>query len=532
MIKLYEHMKSKVFIKVALVVAITFICIITVFYSFMRLNTAEEKENLDIYSLVPQSATAVFETNLLSELTVNIDSMYSSKNGITLHAYGLLGLLKDCMTIGNKYIDKVLLSIHGTDANMDQILYCDLSLGGYKFAKSFISRHFSQAFTPKHSEFRGCDIIVYPVDMGRFLTVFLTKDFLVASFRKRLVEQAIDSYYDKKSLLQSPEFMKIYTNEKRSAEAILYVNMDSISIGTLGSDYISGLGGWGEFDIKFRKDAIVCSGKAYPVDSISYSLIDMKKMEEGKILPASTAIYSRWSISGQRGLQTDADNPKSVDYVCNIIEEHDEKLQKFLKDYAGDYMSFCLLIKEEAQEQIPHAVAVLPLTDERGASRYLRSWLRNASIRKRKQIPHGTCSVFVNHYKDINAEKYVVTKQLMFPQIPGVTDADSIYVCFFEGNLLVSRDKRSIYAYTDAVKDDNNGVPLRKAEEYLPAKYTFILFADMERVLSCQESYASHLLPTHFFGQHAEFFKHFILAMQVASEYEAASFNLVLLYKD
>ena len=56
-------MKLRLIIRIAMIVSIVLLCTGFGVYSFFRLNDVESKKDLNLYTLVPQSAIAVLETD-------------------------------------------------------------------------------------------------------------------------------------------------------------------------------------------------------------------------------------------------------------------------------------------------------------------------------------------------------------------------------------------------------------------------------------------------------------------------------------
>ena len=60
-------MKLSLSIKVVVGIAVVLLCMGVAAYSFMRLNSVEQRQDFDLYTLVPQHAVAVFETDRMME---------------------------------------------------------------------------------------------------------------------------------------------------------------------------------------------------------------------------------------------------------------------------------------------------------------------------------------------------------------------------------------------------------------------------------------------------------------------------------
>lgn len=72
----------------------------------------------------------------------------------------------------------------------------------------------SSGYPPKTFDYKGEDIIIYPMADGDFLACYLTEDFLVLSCQKKLIEEVIDIRKTGKSLSGDPDFEEVRTPKK------------------------------------------------------------------------------------------------------------------------------------------------------------------------------------------------------------------------------------------------------------------------------------------------------------------------------
>ena len=66
-------MKLRLIIRIAVIVSIVLLCTGFGVYSFFRLNEVESQKDFNLYTLVPQSAMAVLETDRMAELVDGIN---------------------------------------------------------------------------------------------------------------------------------------------------------------------------------------------------------------------------------------------------------------------------------------------------------------------------------------------------------------------------------------------------------------------------------------------------------------------------
>lgn len=262
-------MKLRLIIRIAIIVSIVLLCTGFGVYSFFRLNAVENQKDFNLYTLVPQSAMAVLETDRMAELVDDINGLSCSKDNHFLYASELFvylknylhTLLEDTPHGFSKQMNKMLISFHEPDNPMNQVLYCSLGAGDYELVESFIRKYCSSSFPSKFFDYKGEEISIYPMPDGRFLAAYFTPDFLAISFQKRLIEQVIDARISKNSLIELPSFKLMHAGKNANVQATVYVRIKSVDMGK-NTDGIRSqiyLGSWAEFDLKLNEDAIYCS---------------------------------------------------------------------------------------------------------------------------------------------------------------------------------------------------------------------------------------------------------------------------------
>ena len=61
-------MKIRILIRIAVIVSIVLLCTGFGVYSFLRMNAVENRQDFNLFTLVPQDATAVLETDRMADL--------------------------------------------------------------------------------------------------------------------------------------------------------------------------------------------------------------------------------------------------------------------------------------------------------------------------------------------------------------------------------------------------------------------------------------------------------------------------------
>lgn len=542
-------MKLRLIIRIAVIVSIALLCTGFGVYSFFRLNAVEGRKDFNLYTLVPQDAIAVLETDRMAELMGDINELSCSKDNHFLYASELFvylknylhTLLEDTPHGLSRQMNKMLISFHEPDTPMNQVLYCNLGTGDYELVESFIKKYCSSSFPSKFFDYRGEEISIYPMPDGRFLSTYFTPDFLAISFQKRLIEQVIDARISKKSLIDMPSFKLMHSGKNTNVEATMYVRIKSVEMGknTDGIRSQTYLGSWAEFDMKLNENAIYCSGISHGSDT-TLTFINALRLQQpvegfpGDRLPLSTFFYHCWAISDMDAMCSfTAGQEYAKATYSDYIKERDEEWLDFLKTYAGDQVTSCLFLAKDTVTRHPCAVMSVPVNNVLQAERRLQSLLYTTP----KEVDAPQVSKEAPDYRVYTKARgkrfYTLPRNTVLTQMTGITEsALYTYACFYRGHLLMAPDAVSLAAYIDAME---NGEVLDNTPMYdegigsLSPVYSFVMMADMELMLEQPETYV-RLIPNFFFRQ-AKFFRHFLVAIQFTCVDEIVYPNLVFLYK-
>ena len=74
-------MQSSLSIKIVITLTVVLLCAGAALYSFGRLHSVGERYDFDLYTLVPQNAVAVFETDRILDFYDSVERMHSSRDG-------------------------------------------------------------------------------------------------------------------------------------------------------------------------------------------------------------------------------------------------------------------------------------------------------------------------------------------------------------------------------------------------------------------------------------------------------------------
>lgn len=542
-------MKLRRAIQLFLILSIVMLCAGFGVYSFLQLNSVENRQDFNLYTLVPQDAIAVLETDRMADLVEDINRLSSSKDNHFLYVSELFSYLKNYLQTLvqdtphglSKQMNKMLISFHEPDTSTNQVLYCNLGADDHELIETFVRKYCSSVFPAKYFDYKGEEIRIYPMVDGRFLAMYLTADYFVASFQKWLVEDVIDALRDKKSLMNLPLFRAMRADKRRHEAAMVYARMNAVDMGR-PTDSIHAqahLGSWVEFDLKFNENAVYCSGMIHEVDS-TYCLMNALRAQkpiEGfpdAYLPASTFFYNRWAISDKDlifKITTCQEYAKAV--RPDNAGQCDEEWMSFLNDFADQSAMSCLFLPKDTSDITPCVVVRIPLKDEPAAERRLHAWLsagpkgKDVSLVSRISLVAGA-SPAARTYK-----KYALSPNTLLSQMTGITEsALHSIACLYQGSLLLAPDERSLSAYISAVEGGEvlDGMPMyEESIGSLSPVYHFVMMADMETALHQPEAYV-RLIPGFFF-RYAEFFRHFMFAVQFTCTDRVVYPHIVLLYK-
>ena len=542
-------MKLRVLIRIAVIVSIVLLCTGFGAYSFLRMNAVENQQDFNLFTLVPQDATAILETDRMADLMEDINGLYCSKDDHFLYVSDLFVYLKKYLNalVGDtphglsKQMNKMLISFHEPDTPLNQVLYCSLGTGDYELVETFVRKYCSSTFPSKYFDYNGEEIRIYPMTDGRFLAAYFTSDFLAVSFQKRLIEQVIDARRSKQSLMDMPSFRTMYAGKRNNVAATVYVRMKEVDMGkdTDGIRSQTRLGSWAEFDMKFSEEAIYCSGISHGVDTTRTFINALRKQKPitgfgGERLPSSTFFYNQWAISD---LESIFDFTSRQEYAkatySDYIKKRDEEWMDFMKEYAGENVISCLFQSKDSADRHPCAIMSIAVKDEVQAERYLLNMIYATPKEKDAPPVPQTSPNYQQYPRARKYRQYMLPRNTVLTQLPGITaSALHTYACFYKGALLLAPDAQSLSAYIDAMENEDVLDGTSAYEEgagSLSPYYNFAMMVDMEEMMH-QPEYYVRLIPNFFFRQ-SEFFRLFMIGIQFTCAEGMVYPNLVLLYK-
>lgn len=538
-------MKLRTIVKIAVISSVVLLCTGFAVFSFLKLTAAESREEFNLYTLVPRDATVVLETDDLAGMVKDINELSCSKDNHFLYVSKLFSYLKQHLYTLleetphglSKQMNKVLLSFHEPDNDRNQILYCSLGEGDYQLVETFIKKYCSSSFPSKLFDYKGEEIRIYPMPDDSFLACYFTSDFLAVSYQKKLIEQVIDARISGKSLLNDPSFEEVHATKRTHVAGAIYARMQPVSMGktTDGIRSSAQLGGWTEFEMKMKDDAMYFSGISHDMDTCLTFMNMLRKQQPvegfpGHVLPASTFFFNKHSATDIQVLfDFTAEQEYAKATYSDYIMQRDAELLSYLRRYAGGEISTGLFQSADTLAN-PLAVMVLPVKDVIGAERLLQTLLKTTP--KEEGVP-PVSHASVCYTSSKAYPLYLLPRNTLFTQLTGITEsALNVYACFYGGYLVLAPDAKSLSEYITHLERNevlDQTPAYEEGVSKLSSSYHFMIMADLADVFRQPENYV-RLVPNLFF-RNQDFFRHFILSAQFTCVDGVVSPNIVLLYK-
>lgn len=523
-------MKLRTLVKIAVTSSVVLLCAGFASYSFFRLSAAEDRKDFNLYTLVPLSASAVLATDDAAELVIEIDELACSKKQQYLHISRLFTDLKQYLyTIVedtphglSRQMNQVLISFHEPDNDRNQVLYCSLALDDGELIEKVVQKYTSSDYPSRVFNYKGEQIDIYPMADGNFLSCYLTRDFMVISYQKKLIEEVIDAQKSGESLASDSTFLEIRSPQKSAAIATIYTR-------------IEGMIGWTEFDMKLKDNFIYFSGISHDVDTCLafINVLHQQKTVKGfpgEALPSTAFYFSRHgTVDWSSMLSLSGAQEYSEMVETGEVREWNEKLSRYLIENAGRDLVTCLFQREDTLS-LPATVMSLPVANVTEAERLLRSIAETAPV----EVGLKKKSRITFYYASGKAYPiYMLPQTTLFAQLTHFVDVPShLYATFYGGRLLLAPDADCLSGYIrqlEAGEVLGGALAYQAGMDGLSDTYHFILMADFDQVFRQPES-SARLVPDFFF-RNSEFFRNFMLFAQFTCTDGVIYPNIVLQYK-
>ena len=161
-------MKPQLLIRTITITFVVLLCAGIGAYSFWCLDREERLQAFNLYTLVPQDAVAVLETDYVERLINDVNQLSCSTDGHYLPVSKLFVCLKKYLHVLldeaphglSAQMNRVLISFHAPDDPMNQVLYCGLGAGDYDLVHSFLHGQSFGSFALKTFNYRGKEICI------------------------------------------------------------------------------------------------------------------------------------------------------------------------------------------------------------------------------------------------------------------------------------------------------------------------------------------------------------------------------------
>lgn len=523
-------MRFRIILKISIVSSIILLCTGVAISLYLKMSIKERAEYFNLFTLVPPDTKMVVDTDNMIDLIQQINDLSCSKDHQFLYfshffAYfkdHVNGLLDQSPHSLNKQMGKMLISFHQPEGEHSQVFYFRLGAGDDLFIEKFIQKYSERAFPSRTFDYRGEEIRIYPMPDDLFLACFVHRDFFVLSYRKKLIEEVIDTYLSEQSILDDERFLNICSEHRMTAAATIYAKLQSIEMGN-GNDTIrmySDIGDWTEFNLNLNQDAIYLTGVNYDTDSVHTFMNAIRKQEPiidfyDNAFPESAFLLSKFSISNpwEAWEYTPRGGDEETDKY-NFATESDKDLIKLLKKQIDAPITICMFHANDTVAKAPYAIASMPLNLHLSdIAQVLETFRYSISLSNRF---------------------FILPPNTQFARLTGITDPSAnTYLYLRNKRLLIAPDVESIEAYLDFIDKDLTLPDENEAYESLTTSlqrsYNYMMMADMDRVLELSGCYA-RTIPNLFF-RYRSFFRHFILTVQLTCDADGVYPNLVLTYK-
>lgn len=383
---------------------------------YQQISVRENLSKINLYSLVPNSSSALLEIRNISKLSrdiflnlpksSNFEQKYATDDFLNLlllndtdneqsdelinpiNPFVLNPILSD--SLHNKYAltNKLIVSYHATKKSTHHMFYFKTTDVSENFLTQFIHQNYSVNFQPKINNYRGKTIFIYPLsEANSYLTAYIGASYIVFSHHLYLIREMIDAISDKTSLLSDPSFSEIY-NSKSTSNTIAYVDMQKFQkreqITRVSTD--SCVSEWATFDLELKRDNIYFTGLLKLNENQEPDLFTVLNSQSHietlptHLLPFNTVYFRHMSISNLSEWEKLAN--------CEWTIE-DKKFSTFLDKYS-DKQVCDIMMKDDSINQI----IVIPMKQHFNIKQ-LMHFIPNYRFKR-----NGLGKVSINHVLD------------------------------------------------------------------------------------------------------------------------------------
>ena len=335
-------MRMKTVVKLGTILSVLLFVLAVGYYAFMRLDMMDRNRDVNLFSLVPSSSVGVLESNNVHAFFDDYSMLNYSDELERMQFPGLFNFLIHGLNMyagdnahGLSYqMNQLVVSFHQPVTPHNQVVYLRLGMADEQLLSDMLREYVSGNFLPKEEEYRGKKILIYPLSHDEFLATYTEEGFVVLSYQKRLVEEAVFSRVLEKK--KSKDFLTLYGR----SSSIPSLDLDSNT--------------WSEYDFHLNSDVVYLTGDMYAFEinaekeNMVNSLNDMAVVkEEGLFVSAqkdSTSYYMDEAFdandTGNRTLFNEcvANLANEVDFSLVADMQKVEENPKHFESYLPSFM--------------------------------------------------------------------------------------------------------------------------------------------------------------------------------------------------
>ena len=281
-------MRMKTVVKLGTILSVLLFVLAVGYYAFMRLDMMDRNRDVNLFSLVPSSSVGVLESNNVHAFFDDYSMLNYSDELEKMQFPGLFNFLIHGLNMyagdnahGLSYqMNQLVVSFHQPVTPHNQVVYLRLGMADEQLLSDMLQEYVSGNFLPKEEEYRGKNILIYPLSHDEFLATYTEEGFVVLSYQKRLVEEVIDAQLDETALGYDTVFSRVLDKKKSKDFLTLYGRSSSIPFLNLDSNT------WSEYDFHLNSDVVYLTGDMYALEinaekeNMIRSLNDMTVVKE------------------------------------------------------------------------------------------------------------------------------------------------------------------------------------------------------------------------------------------------------------
>lgn len=360
-------MRLKSVAKLGVIVSLSLFCIAAGLYMLWGLNNNKETQEFNLYSLVPEDAICVVESDNINYYFNEISHLscaekFDSIETLDLAKY-VLGTLNDYSSqVGhglNSYMGHILISVHDTDTIDNQVLYIYSDENGSNEMDNMLNEIFGAAQSPNMEKYKGKKIYQYKINATRALSMYKDDGFRIVSFNINLIKDVIKGQKESKSLWNNEQFKK--TREKNITHNFLTLYCKESLMSYLDSHKEV----WSAYNFKINSDVIYLTGNTSFTEAglesndIEHKLVNVPEVDQDSIILTSNIKSMRDNIDEIYAKRSRGENTLFDECVANVSQDASfmmvvdgEKLKTIKNECKPYIIPFILNNKEDFSDFI------------------------------------------------------------------------------------------------------------------------------------------------------------------------------------